>query len=133
MKGKSLSGVWPHGLQPTRLRSPWDFPGKSTGVGCHCLLRVVLTARNLRTSSSFICSTSSGLCIINLPFKLWWEHRTTPSWVGWKVLFCQVYFICQRKRVILLKFIFWGSDLKGNKQYFSDKLVSKNLISLEII
>ena len=27
-----------HGLQPTRLLCPWDFPGKSTGVGCHCLL-----------------------------------------------------------------------------------------------
>jgi len=29
----------PHGLQPTRLLRPWDFPGKSTGVGCHCPLR----------------------------------------------------------------------------------------------
>ena len=29
----------PHGLQPTRLLRPWDFPGESTGVGCHCLLR----------------------------------------------------------------------------------------------
>ena len=28
----------PHGLQPSRLLRPWDFPGKSTGVGCHCLL-----------------------------------------------------------------------------------------------
>ena len=28
----------PHGLQPSRLLPPWDFPGKSTGVGCHCLL-----------------------------------------------------------------------------------------------
>ena len=28
-----------HGLQPTRLLCPWDFPGKSTGVGCHRLLR----------------------------------------------------------------------------------------------
>ena len=28
----------PHGLHPTRLLRPWDFPGKSTGVGCHCLL-----------------------------------------------------------------------------------------------
>ena len=39
---KSLSRVRPsatHGLQPTRLLHPWDFPGKSTGVGCHCLLR----------------------------------------------------------------------------------------------
>ena len=29
----------PHGLQPTRLLCPWDFPGKSTGARCHCLLR----------------------------------------------------------------------------------------------
>ena len=29
----------PHGLQPARLLRSWDFPGKSTGVGCHCLLR----------------------------------------------------------------------------------------------
>ena len=28
----------PHGLQPTRLLHLWDFPGKSTGVGCHHLL-----------------------------------------------------------------------------------------------
>ena len=35
----------PHGLQPTRLLRPWDFPGKSTRVGCHCLLhwRDILT------------------------------------------------------------------------------------------
>ena len=28
----------PHGLQPTRPLCAWDFPGKSAGVGCHCLL-----------------------------------------------------------------------------------------------
>ena len=32
--------LWPHRWQPTRLLHPWDFPGKSTGVGCHCLLRL---------------------------------------------------------------------------------------------
>ena len=32
----------PHGLQPTRLLRPWDFPGKSTGVGCHCLLHIYI-------------------------------------------------------------------------------------------
>ena len=31
----------PHGLQPTRLPHPWDFPGKNTGVGCHCLLLAI--------------------------------------------------------------------------------------------
>ena len=29
----------PHERQPARLLCPWDFPGKSTGVGCHFLLR----------------------------------------------------------------------------------------------
>ena len=33
---------WSHGLQPIRLLRPWDFPGKSTGVGCHCLLQFLL-------------------------------------------------------------------------------------------
>ena len=26
-------------MQPTRLRCPWDSPGKNTGVGCHFLLQ----------------------------------------------------------------------------------------------
>ena len=37
VKVKSRSRVrlfGPHGLQPTRLLHPWNFPGKSTGVGC---------------------------------------------------------------------------------------------------
>ena len=38
----------PHGLQPTRLLHPWDFLGKSTGVGCHGLL----------------CSPSSGFLLL---------------------------------------------------------------------
>ena len=29
----------PHGLQPSRLFCPWDFPGKDIGVGCHFLLQ----------------------------------------------------------------------------------------------
>ena len=29
-----------HGLQPTKLLCPWDFPGKNTGVCCHFLLEI---------------------------------------------------------------------------------------------
>ena len=30
-----------HGLQPTRLLCPWDFPGENIGVGCHFLLQKI--------------------------------------------------------------------------------------------
>ena len=52
VKVKSLSRVRlqrPHGLQPTRLLHPCDFPGKSTGVGCHCLLRKILEDYYIKT------------------------------------------------------------------------------------
>ena len=29
---------YPFNVGVTRLLHPWDFPRKSTGVGCHCLL-----------------------------------------------------------------------------------------------
>ena len=50
----------PHGLQPTRLLHPWDFPGKSNGVGCHCLLRtdvVVVVVLLHRFSHVRLCAT----------------------------------------------------------------------------
>ena len=34
-----FDSVRPHRQQPTRLPCSWDFPGKNTGVGCHCLLQ----------------------------------------------------------------------------------------------
>ena len=42
---------WPHGLQPTSLLHPWDFPAKNTVVGCHCL------------PSIRVFSNESALCI----------------------------------------------------------------------
>ena len=37
----------PHGLQPTRLLCPWDFPGKNTGVGSHLLLQGIFPTQGL--------------------------------------------------------------------------------------
>ena len=36
---QSCPTVRPQRRQPTRLRRPWDSPGKNTGVGCHFLLQ----------------------------------------------------------------------------------------------
>ena len=33
------NSLQPHGLLPTRLLCPWNFPGENTGVGCHFLLQ----------------------------------------------------------------------------------------------
>ena len=55
VKVKSFSRVLllaTHGLQPTRLLRPWDLPGKSTRVGCHCLLQF-----ELLISSKISCQT----------------------------------------------------------------------------
>ena len=44
-----VSDSWrPHGLQPTRLLCPWDFPGKSARVGCHCLLQWIHRHNHIR-------------------------------------------------------------------------------------
>ena len=46
----------PHGLQPTSLLGPWDFPGKSTGVGCHRLLRIYMLLYQFVPPSPSPCS-----------------------------------------------------------------------------
>ena len=47
----SLSHVWlwPHGLQPSRLLCPCDFPGKSTGVCCCSFLHGIFLTQGLNS------------------------------------------------------------------------------------
>ena len=54
------SSLQPHGLKPTRLRCSWDFPGKSTGVGCHCLLLIYAAAAKLLQSCLNLCDPIDG-------------------------------------------------------------------------
>ena len=60
----------PHGLQPSRLLCPWDFPGRSTGVGCHCLLCVLTTETHFLSlwfpTGITVCRTERGFCSWNL-------------------------------------------------------------------
>ena len=43
----------PHGLQPTRLLCPWDFPGKNPGVGCHALLQGIFPIQESNPADGF--------------------------------------------------------------------------------
>ena len=57
--------VRPHRWQPTRLHSPWDSPGKNTGVGCHFLLQ----GRKVKSKSEVVqsCQTPSDPMDHSLP------------------------------------------------------------------
>ena len=49
--------VLPQRRQPTRLRRPWDSPGKNTGVGCHFLLQCMKVKSESEVAQS--CPTLS--------------------------------------------------------------------------
>ena len=51
------NSVWPHRRQSTRLRHPWDPPGKNTGVGCHFLLQCMKVKSESEVTQS--CPTLS--------------------------------------------------------------------------
>ena len=65
----------PQGLQPTRLLRPWDFPGKSTGVGCHCLLHHTLLGKHKDWTVTQTVSFTD--------WKTWWKKRFHAKW-KWK-------------------------------------------------
>ena len=48
----------PHGLSPTGLFYPWNFPG-NTGVGCHFLLQGIFLSQG-----SSLCPNAGGLGLI---------------------------------------------------------------------
>ena len=52
----------PHGLQPTRVLRPWDFPGRSTGVGCHFLLHGIFLTQGWNLGLPHCRQTLEGRC-----------------------------------------------------------------------
>ena len=57
--------VRPHSRQPSRLRRPWDSPGKNTGVGCHFLLQCMKVKSESEVAQS--CPTLSDPMDCSLP------------------------------------------------------------------
>ena len=47
----------PRDGSPPGLLRPWDLPGKRTGVGCHCLLRMSWLGRSKSAPQSTHCSS----------------------------------------------------------------------------
>ena len=63
--GRSVmsNSLQPHGLEPARLRCPWNFLGKNTGVGCHFLFQGIFLTQE---------SNSCLLCLLH------WQADSLP-------------------------------------------------------
>ena len=57
----------PHRRQPTRLRHPWDSPGKNTGVGCHFLLQCMKVKGESESEVAQSCPTLRDPIDCSLP------------------------------------------------------------------
>ena len=85
----------PHGLLPTRLFHPWDFPVKSAGVGCHCLLHSTLVYFiKYYELELFTCTThkwhrsptklqKKKKNLQNIPNMSWWA-------LNWECIVCHI-------------------------------------------
>ena len=73
------NSLWPRELQPTRLLSPWDFPGKDTGPGCSFLLqRIFLTQGWNPCLLSLLRWQVYPLPLSHLGFQ--WAHTCESIW-----------------------------------------------------
>ena len=79
----------PHGLQPTGLLCPWDFPGKSTRVGCHRLLGTCpLNTYNVATPRSglaFLAILYHFINIVLSGFCTMWLARGKHALPDWPI------------------------------------------------
>ena len=82
----------PHRRQPTRLPSPWDSPGRNTGVGCHFLLQCMKVKSESEVAQS--CLTLSDPIDCSLPGSS--IHGIFQARVlGWvTIAFSGIYYEC---------------------------------------
>ena len=77
----TLCWLW----QPTRLRSPWDSPGKNTGVGCHFLLQCMKVKRKSEVTQSCLTLATPWTAAYQAPPSMgfsrqeYWSGVPLPS------------------------------------------------------
>ena len=98
-----------HGLQPTRLLHPRDFPGKNTGVGCHRLLHTCCLVEVFSCVYCYIPSTykwhNSWPSVVSRPLFNEWVNRDLMS-INGRVVVKGLYkhrYLCDRKVDCTLK------------------------------
>ena len=77
----------PRGLQPSRLLCPWDFPGKSTGVGCHWQVTCIQFSKWFLINHH-ILNTIPGIVNSEMMKVPCLKKPTVSSW-DWKLSHCK--------------------------------------------
>ena len=122
-----LTLLWPHGLEPTRVLYPWDFPGENAGADCHFLLRIhgpVLIHQHRSSSWSHFDLEALMLFPVGseYPISLGWIcYRCQPT-VLLKVLQNLFIHFPERKNNLqsaLNYHYFFGNFLKSSKENIS--------------
>ena len=75
-----VDSLRPRGLLPTRLLSPWDSPGKNTGVGCCALLQGIFPTQRSNPSPVFLLHwQASSLLLFFLDSSFGKESTSTAG------------------------------------------------------
>ena len=97
---------WPHGLQPTQLLHPWDFPGKSTGSGVPWPSPRGASSRN-QTIKSFR-KTSEAYSVWGI--SLIWDLMTLIKYISIKVTDGGKYSLCLSEYIAHQRLIIQASS-----------------------
>ena len=78
-----VNSFWPHGLSPTRLLCPWNFPGKNTGMSCHFLHQGIFLTQGLKRPFCLLYWQAGSLPVAQhiswVPLVCHWAD---PPWIG---------------------------------------------------
>ena len=103
--------LWPHGLYPTKLLCPWDFPGKNTGVHCHALLQRIFLTQGLNLCLLLLLHCRQILYSLSLWKPTIHRYYHSKIWLG-RVL---IFFLGMPSWKYLKTPLLWGPAVSSGK------------------
>ena len=80
-----FDSLWSHGLEPTRLLCPLDFPDKNTGEGCHFLLQGIFPNQG---SNLWLLRCRWILCLLSPQTELNKTLSSASPWPQMNIIRC---------------------------------------------
>ena len=86
------NSLGPHGLWPSRLCCPWNFPSKNTGASRYCLLQGIFLTQGLNPCLLRLQHWEAG----SLPLSYLGSPLKTIQWfsTGWHLAMTGDFFVC---------------------------------------